>query len=130
VSASDNHGWGRTAPAWSVLRIPGWRDMTPSELDIAIRRTIMTRGTQAIEVIARRTAGPPQNTVEAAVGGIAVALVMLRTMSLPNRFSWVVWSWGLCLMSLRNARRNGYRRRVRARKRAETELMPAVDAAA
>jgi len=130
VSASDNHGWGRTAPAWSVLRIPGWRDMTPSELDIAIRRTIMTRGTQAIEVIARRTAGPPQNTVEAAVGGIAVALVMLRTMSLPDRFSWVVWSWGLCLMSLRNARRNGYRRRVRARKRAETELMPAVDAAA
>jgi hypothetical protein len=130
VSASDNHGWGRTAPAWSVLRIPGWRDMTSPELDIAIRRTIMTRGTQAIEVIARRTAGPPRNAMAAAVGGIAVALVMLRTMNLPDRFSWVVWSWGLCLLSLRNARRNSYRRRVRARKRAETELMPAIDAAA
>ena len=130
VSASDNHGWGRTAPAWSVMRIPGWREMTPSELDIAIRRTIMTRGSQAIEVIARRTAGPPQNTMAVAAGGIAVALVMLRTMSLPDRFSWIVWSWGICLISLRNARRNSYKRRVRARRRAERELMPAIDAAA
>jgi hypothetical protein len=130
VSASDNHGWGRTAPAWSVLRIPGWRDMTPTELDMAIRRTIMTRGSQAIEVIARRTVGPPQNTVAAAAAGIAVALVMLRTMSLPDRLSWVVWSWGLCLLSLRNARRNSYRRRVLARKRANRELMPAIDVAA
>ena len=130
VSASDNHGWGRTAPAWSVMRIPGWRDMTPSELDIAIRRTIMTRGSRAIEVIARRTAGQPQNMVAAAAGGIAVALVMLRTMSLPDRFSWFAWSWGLCFLSLRNARRNSYRRRVRARKRVERKLMPAIDAAA
>jgi hypothetical protein len=130
VSASDNHGWGRTAPAWSVMRIPGWRDMTPSELDIAIRRTIITRGSRAIEVIARRTAGQPQNMVAAAAGGIAVASVMLRTMSLPDRFSWGVWSWGICLISLRNARRNSYKRRVRARKRAERELMPAIDAAA
>jgi hypothetical protein len=130
LSASDNHGWGRTAPAWSVLRIPGWRDMTPSELDIAIRRTIITRGSRAIEVIARRTAGPPQNMVAAAAGGIAVALVMLRTMSLPDRFSWVVWSWGLCLLSLRNARRNSNRRRALARKRARRELMPVIEAAA
>jgi hypothetical protein len=130
VSASDNHGWGRTAPAWSVMRIPGWRDMTPAVLDVAIRRTIMTRGLQAIEVIARRTVGPPQNSMAAAVGGIAVVLVMLRTMSLPDRFSWVAWSWGLCLLSLRNARRNGYRRRVLARKGVERKLIPAVDAAA
>jgi hypothetical protein len=130
VSASDNHGWGRTAPAWSVMRIPGWRDMTPTELDVAIRRTIITRGLQAIEVIARRTAGPPQNAVATAAGGIAVALVMLRTMSLTDRFSWVAWSWGLCFLSLRNARRNSYSRRVRARKRVERKLMPAVDAAA
>jgi hypothetical protein len=56
--------------------------------------------------------------------------VMLRTMSLPDRLSWIVWSWGLCLLSLRNARRNSYRRRARARKRAERELMPVIDAAA
>lgn len=130
VSASDNHGWGRTAPAWSVLRIPGWRQMTPSELDIAIRRTIITRGSRAVEVIARRTAGPPQNMVAAAVGGVAVALVMMRTMNLPDRFSWIAWSWGLCLLSLRNARKNSHRRRAQARKRAARQLMPVIDAAA
>jgi len=130
VSASDNHGWGRTAPAWSVLRIPGWRGMTPPDLDIAIRRTIITRGSQAIEVIARRTAGPPQNTVAAAAGGIAVALVMLRTMNRSDRFSWIFWSWGLCFLSLRNARRKSYMRRARGRKRAERQPMPAVEAAA
>jgi len=130
VSASDNHGWGRTAPAWSVLRIPGWRGMTPAELDIAIRRTIITRGSQAIQVIARRTAAPPRNGVEAAAGGIAVALVMVRTMNLPDRLSWIVWSWGLCLLSLGRARRNRHNLRARARKSMKRKLRPVVDAAA
>ncbi len=130
VSASDNHGWGRTSPAWSVLRIPGWRGMTPAELDIAIRRTIIAQGSRAIQVIARRTAGPPQNRVEAVAGGIAVALVMMRTMNLPDRLSWIAWSWGLCLLSLVSARRNRHNLRARARKRTERKLTPVVDAAA
>jgi hypothetical protein len=129
VSASDNHGWGRTAPAWSVLRIPGWREMTPAQLDIAIRRTIVTRGEQAVGVIARRTASAPGNKVETALGGIAVALVMMRTMSPTDRLSWIVWSWGLCLISLRSARRNRYKLRVRMRKGPERKRIP-VEAAA
>jgi hypothetical protein len=129
VSASDNHGWGRTAPAWSVLRIPGWREMTPTQLDIAIRRTIVTRGEQAVGVIARRTASAPGNKVETALGGIAVALVMMRTMSPTDRLSWIVWSWGLCLISLRSARRNRYKLRVRMRKGPERKRIP-VEAAA
>jgi hypothetical protein len=130
VSASDNHGWGRTAPAWSVLRIPGWRDMTPAELDIEIRRTIVTRGAQASQVIARRTAPAPRNRVEAALGGIVIAAVMMRTMSIPDRLSWIAWSWGLCFLSLRNARRNRHALRSRARKQTERKLRPIVEAAA
>lgn len=130
VSGSDNHGWGRTAPAWSVLRIPGWRNMTPADLDIAIRSTIVARGPQAIQVIARRTAPVPQNRVETAVGGVVIAVVMMRTMNIPDRLSWIAWSWGLCVLSLANARRNRYRLRSRARKRAEKKLRPVVDAAA
>ena len=64
VSASDNHGWGRTAPAWSVMNIPGWRDMTPAQLDIAIRRTIIDQGPRAITVIARRTAPPANSAIQ------------------------------------------------------------------
>ena len=25
VVGSDNHGWGRPAPGWTLMRIPGWR---------------------------------------------------------------------------------------------------------
>jgi hypothetical protein len=116
VAASDNHGWGRTAPAWSVMRIAGWRSMTPAALDVAIRQTIAERGRSAVQVIARRTAFEPARTIGFAVGGIGVALVMLRTMSIPDRISWVVWSWTLCLMHLRFARRNRPGLRVRAQK--------------
>lgn len=129
VSGSDNHGWGRTAPAWSVLRIPGWRDMTPEKLDVSIRQTIATQGPRAISVIARRTPPLPGNKVEAAIGGVPVALTMMRTMNLSDRLSWLVWSWGLCLLSLR-ARRKRYNRRARARKRAEGKLIPNFGAAA
>jgi hypothetical protein len=130
LSGSDNHGWGRAAPAWSVLRIPGWRKLTPAELDASIRRTIVTQGPHAISVIARRTPSLPRNKVEAALGGITVGLDMMRTMSWPNRLSWLVWSWGLGVVSLRNARRNRYKLRARRKERGDKKLVPVAGAAA
>jgi hypothetical protein len=130
VSASDNHGWGRTAPAWSVMRIPGWRAMTPSALDIAIRRTIIDKGPRAIDVIARRTPSAPRNKLEAIGAGVVVAVVMLRTMSMPARFSWLVWSWSLCFLSLLSARSTTTRLRARARKHAERASARHIEAAA
>lgn len=131
VSGSDNHGWGRTAPAWSVLRIPGWRRMTPATLDIAIRRTIIARAPGTTEVIARRTVGPPSGRMEAALGGFAVGSLMLRTMNLRERCSWILWSWGAALLSLVRARRT--RRQLRIRVRATMRRgvpRPLIDAAA
>src|SRR5439155_1338157 len=32
VVGSDNHGWGRTAPGWTLLRIAGWRGMVTDTL--------------------------------------------------------------------------------------------------
>ena len=115
VSASDNHGWGRTAQAWSVLRIPGWRTMKAEQLDVAVRRTILIRGTRAVQVIARRTAPPPGNAIQSALGGFSVGAVMMRTMSPGERVSWAAWSWLLCLVSMRRARMKGNRRRTSAR---------------
>jgi hypothetical protein len=131
VSGSDNHGWGRTAPAWSVLRIPGWRRMTPATLDIAIRRTIIARAPGTTEVIARRTVGQPSGRMEAALGGFAVGSLMLRTMNLRERFSWILWSWGAALLTLVRARRT--RRQLRMRVRATMRRnvpRPLIDAAA
>ncbi|NIQ58279.1 MAG: hypothetical protein GWN71_34530, partial [Gammaproteobacteria bacterium] len=36
VAATNNHGWGRTAAAWTLMRIPGWEELTPDELSTAI----------------------------------------------------------------------------------------------
>lgn len=129
VSASDNHGWGRTAPAWSVMRIPGWREMTPGQLDVAIRRTIITEGPLASQVIARRTAATPTTYAGMAFGGVAIAVVMLRTMDPVERLSWVAWSWGLCFLSLRRASRSRLRQRKRVSK-PRRATPPRVDAAA
>jgi hypothetical protein len=129
VSASDNHGWGRTAPAWSVMRIPGWREMSPAQLDIAIRRTIISQGPRAIEVVARRTAASPTTAAGMIVGGVAVGMVMLRTMDPLERISWLLWSWGLCFVSLRQATRSRFGPRARIPKR-RAAPRPEVDAAA
>jgi hypothetical protein len=97
ISASDNHGWGRVAPSWSVLRVPGWRAMNPAQLDVAIRRTIIERGPDAVEVISRRTATPAEGPLGFAGGGVAVAAVMLRTMTPAQRLAWLAWVWGIVL---------------------------------
>jgi hypothetical protein len=130
ISASDNHGWGRTAPAWSVMRIPGWRAMSPTALDIAIRRTIVDRGFRSVQVIARRTTGEPATAVGFALGGVAVAALMLRTMTLPDRISWVAWTWVLCIVRLRVARTNGPGLRTRVQQMAGRSGRRPVKAAA
>jgi hypothetical protein len=131
VAGSDNHGWGRAAPAWSVLRIPGWRGMTPGSLDIAIRATILARVPGTTEIIARRTAASPSGKVETAVSGVAVGLSMLRTMNLRDRASWILWSWAGGLLSLIRARRNRRTLRIRVRERMrKTVRRPLIDAAA
>ena len=131
IAGSDNHGWGRTAPAWSVLRVPGWRSMTPASLDIAIRRTLLAHSPGTTDVIARRTVGPPSGRIEAALGGVAVGLLMVRTMNLRERLSWIMWSWAGALLSLARARRTRRELRIRIREAMRSRVTrPLIDAAA
>ena len=45
--ASDNHGWGRTAPGWTLLRIPGWRGMTGDSLSRRIEEVLRNGRTRS-----------------------------------------------------------------------------------
>ena len=92
IASSNNHGWASASPAWSVLQIPGWRSMTPAQLDIAIRREILRDGLNAVRVIDRRMPGP------VSLSGVALTVPdaawrMLTTMSWPERASWLIWIW-------------------------------------
>jgi hypothetical protein len=131
VSGSDNHGWAEAAPAWSVLRIPGWRALTPAALDIAIRRTIIGHVPGSTQVISRRMATPVTGRIGNVFGGVAVATLMFRTMNPRDRLSWLVWSWGLALLPSISVRRR--RRSIRVWRRARRRALarrPLVDAAA
>ena len=131
VSGSDNHGWAEAAPAWSVLRIPGWRALTPAALDIAIRRTIIAHVSGSTQVISRRMATPVTGRIGKALGGVAVATLMFRTMNPRDRLAWLAWSWGLALLPSISVRRR--RRSIRIWRRARRLALarrPLIDAAA
>ncbi len=105
VAASDNHGWGHAAVAWSVMRIPGWRSLTPAALGARIEAAIRSERRQAVRVIERRSPDPGRSRVALALTLPAVALDMLRTLSWPERASWIVWSWVAARISIVGARR-------------------------
>jgi hypothetical protein len=92
VSASNNHGWGRVCPAWTLLSIPNWRTLTPDSLGAAIETTL--RAPRAVEVTERRRpalASPLAMSMTAPV----VIGQMLATLTLPERVAWLLWIWGI-----------------------------------
>jgi hypothetical protein len=111
VSGSDNHGWGRTAAGWTVLRIPGWQNMAPDAIDAAIRLALLQNAPGSIGVITRRTAISGTGKIGRALAGIAVAVTLLRVMNLRERFSWIAWSWLAQVLAMVRAKRK--RRRLR-----------------
>ncbi|MGI8496367.1 MAG: hypothetical protein ACR2OG_02125 [Gemmatimonadaceae bacterium] len=97
VAGSNNHGWGRTAVAWSVLKLPGWRDLSPRELGIAIQSQILSGRRHAVRVIARRAPDPRRSTAALAFTLPAVIWSLLSTLSPAERLSWMLWGWTLWL---------------------------------
>ncbi|MEP7343750.1 MAG: hypothetical protein ABI877_00725 [Gemmatimonadaceae bacterium] len=93
VASSNNHGWGRTAAAWSVMRIPDWRDALPAQLGAAIERRMRTKRRTAVRVVERRSPAPGGSLIATAFGGPAIAWGLLRGLSLPERLSWAAWLW-------------------------------------
>jgi hypothetical protein len=109
VAGSNNHGWGRTAASWNILRIPGWRDMPPSVLDREIRRTVLAPRGGSIQLVLRRSV-PPATGPALALTALLIPANMFRTMQRGDRVSWLLWTWGLVLpMRLRVARRKPMR---------------------
>ncbi|HEU4584876.1 MAG TPA: hypothetical protein VFR95_03955 [Gemmatimonadaceae bacterium] len=107
VAGSNNHGWGRTSVAWSVLRIPGWRELTPEELGAAIETRIRTERRGAVQVIERRSPDPGSSRLALAATLPAVIWNLLVTLSGAQRISWIIWSWILATaVLLFNARRD------------------------
>jgi hypothetical protein len=96
VAASNNHGFGRTVAAWNVLSIPGWRSLAPDSVGSRIEQ--MLRTPPAPVTIVERTRPHTH--------GLAVALTLPVIMgqiagglTVQERISWLVWIWGIALLS-------------------------------
>ncbi len=123
VAGSDNHGWGNTASGWTLVRVRGWRDMTPMALAVALERE-MARGRNATQVVERRTPllfSAPELALTVPVMLVSVA----RALTPAERLSWILWAWSTLLvrlgirrvaaLSLARARLARQRRRQRIR---------------
>jgi predicted metal-dependent phosphoesterase TrpH len=92
VAGSNNHGWGRAAPGWTVLEIPGWRRLTPSALDSAILATLAHPDRGRVVVVERRApepAGKPELVADVA----RVVRNPFRTLGGAEQLAWIAWMW-------------------------------------
>lgn len=98
VTGSDNHGWGRVAPGWTLLIVPGWRGMKTDSLEFAIERAIRL-GHDATRVVERRVAGELNggNALELTLTLPLVTWGMLTTLSTDERVVWLIWVWAVVL---------------------------------
>ena len=132
VAGSDNHGWGNTASGWTLVRVPGWRALTPPALAVQLETT-MLRGRHGTQVVERRTPlllTAPQVALTVPVMFLTVA----RSLTLGERLSWIVWAWALVLLRMGVRQRAtasvARARDARARRRQRMRIVPIAQAAA
>jgi hypothetical protein len=96
VAGSDNHGWGRAAPGWTLLIVPGWRGMGTDSLAYAIDKALHA-GHQATKVVERQIAGELNggNALELTFTLPIVVWRMFTTLSMDERVVWILWVWAL-----------------------------------
>lgn len=90
VASSNNHGWGRTAVAWNLVKVPGWRAMTPDELGARIEAVLRTGDPEGVEVVVRRKQARTDGRMQVASPFISAAS-FLGGLTRPERLSWLVW---------------------------------------
>lgn len=95
TGGSDNHGWGRTAPAWTLMRIVGWRGMQGDSLAFNIERVFREGGFRSTRVVERRVADPGSSKLQLFATVFTVPARMLTTLSNDERFAWLLWTWGI-----------------------------------
>ena len=96
VTGSDNHGWGRAAPGWTLVRIPGWRGMTTDSLSLRIEDILRVGRREATRVVERRVA-PGTDAIELAFAAPVIGWEMLAALSADERITWILWTWAIVI---------------------------------
>ena len=91
VAGANHHGWGRTVAAWSVMRLPGWRAMSPDQLGSAIERALHRERRRAVTVVERTMPYHEGSAVKLVATVPLLLWSHLRTLTLRERASWLAW---------------------------------------
>ena len=98
VAGSDHHGWGHTAPAWTLMYLPGWRGASPSELAPAVTAIVRSGGRGATKVVERYVADT-ETGIALPFTAPLVTWGMFRTLSVEERVVWIAWALALFLFA-------------------------------
>ncbi|MEZ4417139.1 MAG: hypothetical protein R3E10_15405 [Gemmatimonadota bacterium] len=110
VSATNNHGAGRTAAAWTLMELPGWRALSPSALALRIESTLHRDRGRATRVV-ERTLPFPRPYALVAFTAVALPWHTAATLSLTERLVWLLYAAGLWIVgSPRKGRASGPQR--------------------
>lgn len=92
VSASNLHGWGSTAASWNLMRIPGWREMTPEDVGARITEMIRYGGPDAVRVVAyRRPTADGVGRFAGVTGMVSLPIHFMAARTRAERISWLAW---------------------------------------
>jgi hypothetical protein len=90
VTGSNNHGWGRTMLGWTLVRVPGWRAVSPDTLAARIEDAVRAGRLGELRAVARRR---PIGRSWLAVAAVAPTLgwQTLTALQPAERVVWLVW---------------------------------------
>jgi predicted metal-dependent phosphoesterase TrpH len=100
VAGSNTHGWGRTAVAWNVIRVPGWRLLSPDSLGALIEDVLRRRDSGRIQVIERVRPWAGTNPVRLSVTLPVAMWQTLTILTQAERIVWILWAWLAGLLTL------------------------------
>jgi len=98
VFGSDNHGWGRAAPGWTLVRLPGWRGMTSDSLASSIER-VLRLGRDGSTLVVERRVADSTNRIGVLFAGLVIPWRMFTALSTDERAMWLIWTWALVLIA-------------------------------
>jgi hypothetical protein len=91
IGAANLHGWGRTVASWSVMEIPGWQDMTPTQIGDVIEADLHGERRRAVTVVERRMPYHGGSSLRVVLTLPRIALEHFRMLGWWERVSWLLW---------------------------------------
>src|SRR5258708_3393425 len=92
TGVSDNHGWGYATATWNAMKIPGWRDLDPDQLEAVVIQHIKLRGFSAVQGLQRARFNPRRFRGFLA-SPVLNAGIYWRSLTGPEVVSWLAWIW-------------------------------------